>query len=112
METGGGSFPTGRHGRARRQRLCRRTTASGQVFSIDPRLRVPEETLYLRYEDTIVVTDTGYGITDFLPMDSTTWSGWSREGRGAEGAAHAGVRIEAMIEPAVAAGRLVEPAAT
>ncbi|MGH9309233.1 MAG: aminopeptidase P N-terminal domain-containing protein, partial [Vicinamibacterales bacterium] len=28
----------------------------GQVFSIDPQLRVPEENLYLRYEDTIVVT--------------------------------------------------------
>jgi Xaa-Pro aminopeptidase len=31
----------------------------GQVFSIDPQLRVPEENLYLRYEDTIVVTDSG-----------------------------------------------------
>lgn len=42
----------------------------GQVFSIDPQLRVPEENLYLRYEDTIVVTDTGYeNFTDFLPME-------------------------------------------
>jgi Xaa-Pro aminopeptidase len=31
---------------------------------------VPEENLYLRYEDTIVVTDTGYeNFTDFLPME-------------------------------------------
>jgi Xaa-Pro aminopeptidase len=42
----------------------------GQVFSIDPQLRVPEENLYLRYEDTIVVTDAGYeNFTDFLPME-------------------------------------------
>jgi Xaa-Pro aminopeptidase len=42
----------------------------GQVFSIDPQLRVPEENLYLRYEDTIVVTPTGYeNFTDFLPME-------------------------------------------
>jgi Xaa-Pro aminopeptidase len=42
----------------------------GHVLSIDPQLRVPEEHLYLRYEDTIVVTDTGYeNFTDFLPME-------------------------------------------
>ncbi|HSL20153.1 MAG TPA: aminopeptidase P N-terminal domain-containing protein [Vicinamibacterales bacterium] len=42
----------------------------GQVFSIDPQLRVPEEGLYLRYEDTIVVTETGYeNFTDFLPSE-------------------------------------------
>jgi Xaa-Pro aminopeptidase len=44
--------------------------APGQVFSIDPQLRVPEENLYLRYEDTIVVTETGFeNFTDFLPME-------------------------------------------
>jgi Xaa-Pro aminopeptidase len=42
----------------------------GHVFSIDPQLRVPEENLYLRYEDTIVVTETGYeNFTQFLPME-------------------------------------------
>ena len=42
----------------------------GQVFSIDPQLRVPEETLYLRFEDTIVVTETGVeNFTDFMPME-------------------------------------------
>ena len=42
----------------------------GQVFSIDPQLRVPEESLYLRFEDTIVVTETGYeNFTDFIPME-------------------------------------------
>jgi Xaa-Pro aminopeptidase len=42
----------------------------GQVFSIDPALRVPEENLYLRFEDTVVVTETGVeNFTDFIPME-------------------------------------------
>ncbi len=42
----------------------------GQVFSIDPQLRVPEEHIYLRYEDVIVVTAKGYeNFTDFLPSE-------------------------------------------
>jgi Xaa-Pro aminopeptidase len=42
----------------------------GHVFSVDPQLRVPEENLYLRYEDTVVVTETGVeNFTDFLPAE-------------------------------------------
>lgn len=42
----------------------------GHVFSIDPQLRVPEEKLYLRYEDVIAITDDGYeNFTDFLPTE-------------------------------------------
>lgn len=42
----------------------------GHVFSIDPQLRVPEDNLYLRYEDTIVITDTGYeNFTEFVPTE-------------------------------------------
>jgi Xaa-Pro aminopeptidase len=42
----------------------------GQVFSVDPQLWVREENLYLRYEDTGVVTATGFeNFTDFLPME-------------------------------------------
>jgi Xaa-Pro aminopeptidase len=42
----------------------------GQVFSVDPQLRVPEENLYLRFEDTIVVTESGVeNFTDFIPME-------------------------------------------
>jgi Xaa-Pro aminopeptidase len=44
--------------------------APGHVFSIDPQLRVPEEHIYLRYEDVIVVTTEGYeNFTDFLPTE-------------------------------------------
>ena len=42
----------------------------GQVFSVDPQLWVPEERLYIRYEDTVVVTETGIeNFTDFLPSE-------------------------------------------
>ena len=42
----------------------------GHVFSVDPQLWVPEENLYLRYEDTIVVTKNGNeNFTDFLPSE-------------------------------------------
>ncbi|MCX6608019.1 MAG: Xaa-Pro aminopeptidase [Acidobacteria bacterium] len=40
----------------------------GQVFSIDPQLRVNDETLYIRSEDVVVVTAKGCeNFTDFLP---------------------------------------------
>jgi Xaa-Pro aminopeptidase len=43
---------------------------SGHVFSIDPQLRVPEENLYIRYEDVVVVTETGVeNFTEFLPSE-------------------------------------------
>jgi Xaa-Pro aminopeptidase len=42
----------------------------GHVFSVDPQLWVPEETLYIRYEDVIVITENGYeNFTDFLPTE-------------------------------------------
>jgi hypothetical protein len=42
----------------------------GHVFSVDPQLRVPEEKLYIRYEDVVVVTEDGAeNFTDFLPSE-------------------------------------------
>jgi Xaa-Pro aminopeptidase len=42
----------------------------GHVFSIDPQLRVPEEKIYMRYEDVIVITEKGFeNFTDFLPTE-------------------------------------------
>jgi Xaa-Pro aminopeptidase len=42
----------------------------GHVFSIDPQLFVPDEHLYLRYEDVIVITEDGFeNFTDFLPTE-------------------------------------------
>jgi Xaa-Pro aminopeptidase len=42
----------------------------GMVFTIEPALRVPEEQIYIRLEDMIVITDKKAEIlTDWLPMD-------------------------------------------
>jgi Xaa-Pro aminopeptidase len=42
----------------------------GMVFTIEPALRVPEEQVYIRLEDLIVITDTGADVvSDWLPMD-------------------------------------------
>jgi len=46
---------------------------AGMVFTIEPALRVPEEKIYIRLEDVIVITDKGADIlTNWLPMDIPT----------------------------------------
>ena len=81
VETGGGVFshPVGLavhdDGPYRRGPL-----RPGHVFSIDPQLWVPEEQLYIRYEDTVVVTDTGVeNFTDFLPTELADLEALARE---------------------------------
>jgi Xaa-Pro aminopeptidase len=40
----------------------------GLVFTIEPELRIPEEQIFIRLEDMIVITETGAQITsDFVP---------------------------------------------
>ena len=52
----------------------------GQIFSIDPQLRVRNEGIYVRYEDTIVVTEKGYeNFTDFLPSELDALEKLTRE---------------------------------
>ncbi len=42
----------------------------GQVFAVDPQLWVPEETLYIRWEDTVAVRDGGVeNFSAFVPAD-------------------------------------------
>jgi Xaa-Pro aminopeptidase len=42
----------------------------GMVFTIEPALRVPEEKIYVRLEDVIVITDKGADIlTTFVPSE-------------------------------------------
>ena len=52
----------------------------GIVFSVDPTIRVPEENLYLRYEDTVVVTEDGVeNFTDFLASELDDLEALTRE---------------------------------
>ncbi|GJL95073.1 MAG: Xaa-Pro aminopeptidase [Hyphococcus sp.] len=52
----------------------------GFVFSVDPALWVPEEKIYLRYEDTVVVTEDGVeNFTDFLPSELDDLEALTRE---------------------------------
>lgn len=42
----------------------------GMVFTIEPALRVPEEKIYVRLEDLVVITETGRDVpSDFVPRD-------------------------------------------
>ena len=44
--------------------------APGMVFTIEPQFRIPEEKIYIRLEDVILITQSGAEIlTDFLPME-------------------------------------------
>lgn len=43
---------------------------AGMVFTIEPALRVPEERIYIRLEDMIIIhTDRVENASDFVPMD-------------------------------------------
>jgi Xaa-Pro aminopeptidase len=42
----------------------------GTVFSVDPQMWIPEEKLYIRVEDTLVVTQDGIeNLTDLAPLE-------------------------------------------
>lgn len=42
----------------------------GMIFTIEPALTIPEERVYIRLEDVILITDTGYeNLSADLPMD-------------------------------------------
>jgi len=71
VDTGGGVFShmvgmaVNDVGRSRDQPL-----EPDLVIAIDPQLRIPEENLYLRIEDTIVVTKNGMeNLTRFAPSE-------------------------------------------
>ena len=47
-----------------------RPLVPGHVFSVDPMLWVPDEHLYIRCEDTVVVTEDGIeNLTGHVPLD-------------------------------------------
>ena len=47
-----------------------RPLQAGFVFAVDPMIWVPEEKLYVRIEDTVVITEDGVeNFTDFMPAE-------------------------------------------
>ncbi|MEX0648462.1 MAG: Xaa-Pro peptidase family protein [Balneolaceae bacterium] len=52
----------------------------GMVFVIEPQFRIPEENIYIRLEDMIVVTEDGVKIiSDFVPRDIRSIEGIMRD---------------------------------
>lgn len=52
----------------------------GMVFTIEPALRVPEEEIYIRLEDLIIITEEGKEVvSDFVPMDVEGIEGLMKE---------------------------------
>jgi Xaa-Pro aminopeptidase len=42
----------------------------GMVFTIEPAMRIPDEMVYIRTEDTILITETGYeNLSEFVPIE-------------------------------------------
>jgi Xaa-Pro aminopeptidase len=42
----------------------------GMMFTIEPALTIPDDRVYIRIEDAIVITDTGYeNMSGFVPVD-------------------------------------------
>jgi Xaa-Pro aminopeptidase len=47
------------------------TLKAGMVFTIEPPITIPDERVYVRLEDVILVTPTGYeNLSAFVPMDA------------------------------------------
>lgn len=46
------------------------TLKPGMIFTIEPALTIPEDRVYIRLEDAILITETGYeNLSGFLPME-------------------------------------------
>jgi Xaa-Pro aminopeptidase len=80
VETGGGVFSHTVGMAVHDVGSYRALLKPGHVFSVDPQLWVPEENLYFRYEDTVVVTETGVeNFTAFLPTQLDELEALARE---------------------------------
>jgi len=80
VETGGGVFSHTVGMAVHDVGSYRELLKPGHVFSVDPQLWVPEENLYIRYEDTVVVTETGVeNFSAFLPSELAELEALARE---------------------------------
>ena len=42
----------------------------GMVFTIEPAMRIPEDMVYIRCEDTLLITETGYeNLSEVVPIE-------------------------------------------
>ena len=42
----------------------------GMVFTIEPAMRIPDDMVYIRCEDTLLITETGYeNLSEFVPIE-------------------------------------------
>jgi Xaa-Pro aminopeptidase len=42
----------------------------GMVFTIEPALTIPDDRVYIRLEDVLVITDKGYeNLSSFVPLE-------------------------------------------
>ena len=49
----------------------------GMIFTIEPALTIPDERVYIRLEDVILITETGYeNLSAFLPMEPEAIEKW------------------------------------
>ena len=49
---------------------ARRRPGAGMVFTIEPALTIPDDRVYVRLEDVILMTDTGYeNLSAFVPVE-------------------------------------------
>ncbi len=47
------------------------TLQPGMIFTIEPALTIPDERVYIRLEDVMLITETGYeNLSAFLPMEA------------------------------------------
>ena len=57
-----------------------RPLVPGTVFAVDPQMWIPEERLYIRVEDTVVVTEEGIeNLTAAAPLELDDVERWMRE---------------------------------
>jgi Xaa-Pro aminopeptidase len=51
-------------------RLPTGTLEPGQIFTIEPAMKIPDEHIGIRLEDVILITETGYeNLSAFVPIE-------------------------------------------
>ena len=63
--------PHGRHGSPRRVSAVTDELKPGMIFTIEPALTIPDDRVYIRLEDMILITPGGYeNLSEMAPIDA------------------------------------------